>query len=758
MKTRFNALILALAAVSCLANTSLPTRKKALDPHLSLERIFAGQEFAPEHFGPARWMKDGESYTTLENSLSIKGAKDIVLYHAASGKRKILVPAQKLIPEGAATPLTIEDYDWSTDGKLLIVFTNSKRVWRRNTKGDFWILNLATGKFTQLGAGFAASTLQFAKISPLGDRAAFVQKNDLYSEDIDKGKIVRLTFDGSETMINGTGDWVYEEELDVRDGFRWSPDGKFISFWQFDISGIKDYFLINNTDSLYPQVIPIKYPKVGEMNSACRVGIVSALGSPVVWLKVAGDARDNYIARMFWTDDSKEVVLEHLNRLQNTNRVLFGDAATGNVRPAFVDRDDAWVDVVDDFRWLENGSAFTWLSERDGWRHVYIVSRADGRARLVTPGAFDVISVEMIDAKGGWLYYMASPDNPTQRYLFRTRLDGQGKAERLTPLDQPGSHSYQVSPSGAWAIHGHSTFDAPAVTDLVRLPQHASVRILASNQALMETIRALERMPTEFFRVDIGNGILLDGWSIKPPDFDPAKLYPLFIHIYGEPAGQTVLDRWGGQTYLWHLMLAQQGYIVVSIDPRGTPAPRGREWRKCVYRKVGIMAPADHAAAVKALMAQKPYLDASRVGIWGWSGGGQMTLNAMFKYPDLYKTGMAVAFVSDQRLYDTIYQERFMGLPKNNEEGYREGSPIHFAGDLKGNLLIVHGTGDDNVHYQNFERLVNELIANRKRFTMMAYPNRSHGIHEGKGTTLHLYETLTNFLNLHVPPGPRTTK
>ena len=341
MKIRFKVLIMALAAVSCFANTSIPTQKKALDPHLSLERIFDSQDFTPEHFGPARWMKDGVSYTTLESSGSVKGAKDIVLYRAASGKRKILVPAQKLIPKGVETPLAIEDYDWSADEKLLVVFTNSQRVWRRNTKGDFWILNLATGKLTQLGAGFAASSLQFAKISPSGQQAAYVQKNDLYSEDIASGKIVRLTFDGCETMINGTGDWVYEEELDIRDGFRWSPDGRFISFWQFDVSGIRDFFLINNTGSLYPQVIPIKYPKVGEMNSACRVGIVSALGGPVAWLTVAGDPRDNYIARMFWTADSKEVILERLNRLQNNNQVLFGNALTGNVRSAFVDRDDA---------------------------------------------------------------------------------------------------------------------------------------------------------------------------------------------------------------------------------------------------------------------------------------------------------------------------------------------------------------------------------------------------------------------------------
>jgi dipeptidyl-peptidase 4 len=728
--------------------------EKAAAGKLTLERIFNGRDFAPERFGPVRWLKAGRAYTTLEDSQAVKGGRDIVLYQAASGKREVLVPATKLIPAGAAEPLRIEDYDWSPDGNLMIVFTNGKRVWRQNTRGDFWVLDLATGRLRQLGAGFEPSTLQFAKVSPAGRRAAYVQKNDLYTEDLETGERIRLTLDGSESMINGTGDWAYEEELSLRDGFRWSPDGKFISFWQLDSSGIKDFFLINNTDSLYPKLTPIKYPKAGTMNSACRVGVVGAFGGPVVWMKVPGDPRDNYIARMFWTETSKEVALEHLNRLQNTNEVLFCNAATGDVRTVFVDRDEAWLDVVDDFRWLDKGSSFTWLSESDGWRHVYIVSEADGKARLVTPGAFDVISVEMIDTEGGWLYYTASPDNPTQRYLFRVRLDGRGKAERLTPAGMPGSHSYEISPNGEWAIHTFSTFDEPPVTALVRLPGHAVVRELAPNRALGEAVRALDRKPVEFFREEAGNGVLLDGWCVKPPDFDASKSYPLFIYIYGEPAGQTVVDRWDGNTYLWHLMLAQQGYLVVSIDPRGTPAPRGREWRKSVYRKVGIVAPADHAAAVRSLIARWPYLDASRIGIWGWSGGGQMTLNALFKFPDLYKTGMAVASVCDQLLYDTIYQERFMGLPRDNELGYREGSPVNFAKNLEGNLLIVHGTGDDNVHYQSFERLVNELIANNKRFTMMSYPNRSHAISEGRGTTLHLYETLTSFLNRNMPSGP----
>jgi dipeptidyl-peptidase-4 len=491
------------------------------------------------------------------------------------------------------------------------------------------------------------------------------------------------------------------------------------------------------------------------MNSACRVGVVSSSGGEVRWFKVPGDSRNNYIPWMDWANDSKEIILQHLNRLQNTNEVMLGNISTGEVRTIFTDHDEAWVEVVDNIRWLADGKYFTWLSERDGWNHVYLVSRSGGEVKLITAGAFDVISVEGVDQKGGWLYYIASPENPTQCYLFRTRLDGKGKAERITPLSQPGTHSYQMSPSYQWAFHTYTTFDTPPVTELVRLPKYSAVRTLAANQELIDKVEALKRKPTEFFRIDIGDGVLLDGWCIKPPDFDPNKRYPLFIHVYGEPAGQTVLDRWGGNTYLWHLMLAQQGYIIASLDNRGTPAPRGREWRKCIYRQIGILASADQAAAVRTIIQKWPYVDSSRIGIWGWSGGGQMTLNAMFRYPDLYKTGIAVAFVSDQRLYDTIYQERYMGLPKDNEEGYKNGSPITFAGQLKGNLLIVHGTGDDNVHYQSFERLVNELIADNKHFSMMVYPNRSHGIYEGKNTTLHLYETLTRYLNQNLPPGPK---
>ncbi len=736
----------------------LSGQEKKHDSLLNLERIFVTEEFTPEHFGPARWMKDGNSYTTVEKSETVKDGKDIILYSAVTGKREILVGASRLIPDGESAPLRVENYEWSGDGKLLLIFTNTQRVWRQNTRGDYWVLDLVSSKLQKLGVGFEPSMLMFAKLSPLGRRVAYVYKNNIYAEDIDSGRIAQLTRDGSATIINGTGDWVYEEEFSLRDGFHWSPDGRFIAFWQLDSSSIKDFYLINNTDSLYPQIIPIKYPKVGEANSACRIGLVNSFGGEVKWLNVPGDPRNNYIPWMDWARNSNEIILQRLNRLQNTNEVMLGNVLTGEVRTVFTDHDDAWVEVVNDLRWLAGGNFFTWLSERDGWNHVYLVSRSGGEVKPITPGSFDVISVEGIDEKGGWLYYLASPENPTQRYLFRIRLNGQGKAERISPQLQPGTHSYDISPSCQWAFHTYSTFDTPPTTALVSLPLHKAVQILADNRELRKKVNALQRKPTEFFRVDIGKGVLLDGWCIKPPDFDSNKSYPLFIHVYGEPAAQTVLDTWGGNTYLWHLMLAQQGYVIVSIDNRGTPAPRGREWRKCIYRQIGILASADQAATIKAILQQWSYLDPSRIGIWGWSGGGQMTLNAIFRYPDLYKTGIAVAFVSDQRLYDTIYQERYMGLPQDNEAGYKNGSPITFANQLKGNLLIVHGTGDDNVHYQSFERLVNELIANNKHFSMMVYPNRRHGISEGKNTTLHLYETLTLYLNQNLPAGFKPEK
>jgi len=732
--------------------------------YLTLDRIIGSDEFDSKSYGPVRWLEDGSGYTTLEQIRAAEQedsddnkSKDIVRYDPETGELEIMVSSKLLRPSADANSLKIDDYSWSKDGKKLLVFTNTKRVWRRNTRGDYWVLDLATSKLQKLGGDVEPSTLMFAKFSPDGKRVAYVHDKNLYVQNLKDLRITQLTHDGSENLINGTSDWVYEEEFSLRDGFRWSPNGKSIAYWQFNTEGVRDFHLINYTDELYPKITSFEYPKVGQTNSACRVGVISSSGGETQWFEPSDDLRNHYIPRMDWAENSKQIVFQHLNRLQNTNEITLGNVRNGTMQKIMVERDEAWLDVRDDLnlKWLDGGKHFTWLSERDGWQHLYLVSRRGRNVRLLTDGEFDVISMISIDQERGWIYYIASPANPTQRYLYRSALDGSGKTERITPADQPGTHSYQISHDSKWAIHTYSSANKPPVIDLVRIPEHKTVRVLEDNSQLVEKVAALKRLPTEFFRIDISDGVLLDGYRIKPPDFDPQKQYPLFFYVYGEPAGQTAVDRWGGERYLWHLMLAQQGYLVVNIDNRGTPAPRGRAWRKCIYRQIGILASADQAAATRAIIKQWPYVDPDRIGIWGWSGGGSMSLNAIFRYPELYHTAMAIAFISNQRFYDTIYQERYMGLPDDNEEGFRDGSPITFAHQLEGNLLIIHGTADDNCHYQSFEALVNKLIEHGKYFTMMSYPNRTHSIKEGEGTRRHLYELLTRYLKENLPPGPK---
>ena len=755
---RAGGFLLLLSLVSCAATSGDPATVAQAGGQteglLTLERLHETPDFAAQGFGPARWLADGTGYTTLLPAAGEGGGRDIVRFDPQTGEIDVLVPAARLVPEGAVAPLAIDDYAWSEDGRFVLIFTNTKRVWRVNSRGDYWVLDLDTGTLRQMGAEFAPSTLMFAKFSPDATRVAYVQRNDIYVQGIEAGTIMRLTHDGSDTIINGNFDWVYEEEFGIRDGFRWSPDGTRIAYWQLDAEGIGVFHLIDFTAGLYSEVIPVQYPKAGTLNSACRIGIVAAAGGETTWLAIEGDPRNNYVARMDWAASSDEVVLQHLNRLQNTNQVMLGDAATGAVRTVFTDRDEAWTEVVDDLVWMDGGKSFTWVSERDGWRHAYLVTRDGADVRCLTPGPYDVESILDIDEAGGWLHFIGSLEDPTQRYLYRIRLDGSGPPERLTPADRPGTHSYQVSPSAKWAIHTYSSFEKPPVIDLVRLPEHVAVGApLEDNAALAANYEAVERGPAEFFRVDIGDGVVLDGWCMKPPNFDATKKYPVLFHVYGEPWGQTVLDSWGGGNYLWHLLLTQRGYIVMSVDNRGTPAPRGRAWRKCIYGAIGVISSADQAAALRAIGERWSWVDRDRIGIWGWSGGGSMTLNMLFRHPELYHTGMSVAPVPNQRYYDTIYQERYMGLPDDNAEGYRQGSPVTHAAGLRGNLLLVHGTGDDNCHYQGTEELIDTLIAANKRFTMMAYPNRSHGIYEGPGTRRHLFELLTWYLEENLSPG-----
>ena len=724
---------------------------------LDVQMIYASPWFTGENFGPARWLGQGEAYTTLERATAPAKGQEMIRYETMSGARSVLVPAAKFIPARDTAPLGIEEYSWNGDQSKLLIFTNSRPVWRANTRGDFWVLDLHTWELRKLGGPDAKeATLQFAKFSPDGSKVGYVREHDLYVEDLATGRITRLTNDGSRSIINGTFDWVYEEELGLRDGWRWSPDGSMIAFWQLDADSVRDFTLINTTDSLYPQVTPIQYPKAGEANSAAKIGIVDLSGGAPRWLPFQGDPRNHYLARMDWADakgGKDELIIQRLNRLQNTDEVVIANARTTALRTVMTEHDSAYVEVVDDVVWFDNGRQFTWTSEQDGWNHLYAVDRVTGARRLLTPGNFDIVGIQAIDPVGGWVYYTASPTNAAQRYLWRAPLAGRGRAVQLSPAVSTGSHSYDLAPNFKFARHNFSRMGTPSTSDLVSLPDHRSLRMLVENTRLKGRVAALRRGPQEFFQVDIGHGVKLDGWMMKPADFDSTRKYPVLFFQYGGPGSQTVLDSWGGQQYLWFLMLNQKGYIVASVDNRGT-GMRGRDWKKVTYGRLGVIETQDQIAAAQAIGRWR-FVDNSRMAIWGWSYGGFMTLNTLFHGGTTYRAGIAVAPVTHWKYYDNIYTERYNGLPQTNAAGYDAGSPLSVVDSLQADLLLVHGSGDDNVHYQNSEALVNKLVQANKPFQMMEYPNRNHGIFGGN-TRLHLFTLLTKYLDDHVmnPRGP----
>jgi dipeptidyl-peptidase-4 len=748
----FVAGVIFCAAFGAFANP-LWSQQKPDPSRLTLERIFSAREFDSEPVDAVRWLPGGGGYLTFVRAKTATKEPGLFIQNPAAGTVEALAAPRHFIPPGKTAPLAVDGISLSADASRLLLACNSQKIWRRTSRADFWVYDIGSHELQRIGGDVPPSSLMHGQLSPDGSRVCFVRDNNLFVHNLQDQSITQLTKDGSDTCLNGVFDWAYEEEFELNRGFRWSPDSQSIAYWQLDTSGVREFHLVDNTVGPYSKVTTIRYPKVGEKNSAARVGVVSVDGGATVWLKAPGDPRDHYIPQMDWAGNSSDIAFQQLNRLQNRNVLFLADARTGDVRPILTETDRAWVDVVPNLHWFDDGKRFLWQSEKDGWQHLYQVSRSGTVEKLLTPGDYDVIELEAFDEKTRTIYFLASPNRPTERALYRAGLDGQ-PATRVSPADQNGTHSYQISPDAKVAVHTFSTFDRPPVTQFVSLPDHKVIKVLADNKKLVDKLQTLKRPTTEFFRADIGP-VQLDTWCIKPPDMDATKKYPVLVYVYGEPAGSTVRDQWAGTRHLFHLMLAQQGYVVMSIENRGTEVPRGREWRKSIYRQVGILAPDDQAAALRAIMKQRPYLDPDRVAIWGWSGGGSMSLNAIFRHGDLYKTAISIAPVANQRYYDSIYQERYMGLPNDNSKGYRDGSPITHAKKLTGNLLLVHGTGDDNCHYLTTEALIDELIAHNKQFDLMAYPNRSHSISEGANTGPHLYGLLTRYLNRHVPTGPR---
>ncbi len=722
------------------------------DPSLlTLDRLYGSAEFRAENFKPIKWIDQGNAYVRIEPTAS--GRQELVKYDLPSLNRQTLISPKDLIPAGSTQPIYIEDISFSTDESLGLIFTNSSRVWRANTKGDFWLFDFSDNTLKQVGASFPTSSLMFAKLSPDNSSIAYVHAFNLYLEDIQTGEITEATTEGGDGIINGTFDWAYEEEFGLRDGFSWNSTGAKIAFWNLDASEVGTFYMINYTDSIYSQPIPLQYPKVGQDPSTCKIGIYDVSQKAIEWIPLEPINGQHYIPGVQWIDEHR-VLIQQLNRLQNTLYVWTYDTRSKNLKKIYSEVEDTWVDVrnlditrdweINPLPIVDNNKAFLRLSETDGWRHLYKIPIETGKKILLTPGDYDVASLNRV--VGDYAYIYASPHNNARRYLYRVKLDGLEKLEPISPLNQPGINKYDLSPNGKYATHFYSTVLTPNKANLVSLPDHKVLHTLIDNQKFEEKIATLQLPAVDFSTVTSAEGIEMDVRMIYPPNFDSTQTYPALFHQYGEPAGQTVVDRWIG---MWNIYLAQQGYVIIDIDNRGVPTLKGRDWRKSIYRKIGILNPHDQAAAAKELL-KLPYLDENRTASWGWSGGGNTTLNLLFKYPKIFKTGVAVASVTNQLLYDNIYQERFMGLPQQNLEDYIEGSPANHAKNLEGNLLIIHGSGDDNVHYQNMELLINELIKHDKQFDMMIYPNRSHGIYEGANTRKHLYTLMANYLAKHL--------
>jgi len=719
------------AAVGISAVAVLALAPPAAAQQLTLQQIFTSRDFSGSTFYP-QWSADGQSFVMVE--AGEQGGSDVWTQGINDGKRSRVIQGSRLMAEGQTAPIEVEDIVWSADGRRALIYTNSQQVWRQRTKGTYYVYDLQGDRLVPVSTG--EGWQQFAKISPDGSRVGFVRNNDLFVVDLATGRETQLTTDGSDVVVNGTFDWVYEEELGLQDGWRWSPDGKRIAFWRLDQSRVPVFTWVNDLAGQYSVPVGLRYPKPGEPNSAVKIGVVEVADGATRWMDT-GEAE--YLARMEWAASPNELVIQRMNRHQNRIDVLLTDANTGRSRTLFSDTDSAWVDVDDDLTLVRGGREMLWTSEREGYNQIYLYGRDGRMIRKLTREPWDVTTINHVDERGGWVYFTGTGGNAAERHLFRVKLDGSGQ-QKLTR--EPGNHYASVSPDGRMFVDVYSRAGVPAVSRLYRT-DGTLVRSLSDNEEVQANLTAAGLRLPEFFRIPTPDGAEMNAVMIRPANFDENRKYPVLFYVYGTPGAQTVTDSWGGNRYLWHQLLAQKGYIVLSVDTRGTSG-RGRAWEKAGYLSPGVLVTDDLMTAARYMAAQ-PYVDGSRIGMWGWSGGGYTTGLSLARGGNLYKAGISVAPVSDWRLYDNIYTERFMRTPQENPAGYDATSVVKLAPGITANYLLIHGTADDNVHFQNSVQLANALQLAGKPFSFMLYPNKNHGI-SGAQTQLHLFSMMTDWL------------
>ncbi len=722
-------LLLIFFAIGWLIQPALAQEKK----QIAFEHV-VDQTFSPEEIRNVNWMQDGQFYTALERT-----ENDIELrkYNILEDDYEVLVSASDLQVDGRDKPIPIQGYQFSSDEKKILIKSDVEQIWRRSTRENYFVYDLETGETQKLTE--SDQKQQYAQLSPSGNKAAFVQDNNLYLVDLETGQEKAITEDGKfNHIINGATDWVYEEEFGIAKAWYWSPDGDKIAFYRFDESHVKEFFM-TDWGELYPGLTRFKYPKAGEENAVVKIGVYDLESEKTTWMDV-GSENDQYIPRINWTKDPEVLAIRRMNRLQNKQDLMLADVNTGDTEIIKTETSDAWVDVNDDLKFLENGEQFIYVSEESGYNHIYLYDMSGEKIRQITKGNWEVTNYLGYDKSSNKIYYVSTEESPLQRHLYSINIDGSGKkklsdGESWNSVNMSRDYEYYIKTTS-------SPVNPPTYT--LHEGDGTQVRMLEENEVLDQRLSEYAMPSKDYIEIPLEQAAL-NGYIMKPSDFDPDKKYPTLFYVYGGPGSQTVTKSFSsGQRAMWHKYIAEQGYIVISVDNRGTGA-RGRDFEKQIYKKLGQYEVVDQIDAANYLTETYDFIDEDRLGIWGWSYGGYMSSLVLAQANDLFDTAIAVAPVTNWKYYDTIYTERFMQTPQENPKGYKKGSPITYADQIEGNYLLVHGTGDDNVHFQNSVELVNELVAEGVQFESMYYPNRSHAIYGGN-TRTHLYKMMSNFI------------